>query len=58
LAGEKVIWVNLLAISNAIWSFMIRSEQKEMIKKEIEKMFEVISPGTLIANQVNQHEAV
>ena len=28
LAGEKVVWVNLLRVQNRVWSFLIRSEQK------------------------------
>lgn len=47
LAGEKVVWVNLLRIPNRVWSFMIRSEQKAKIREEIENMFEVLTTGNL-----------
>lgn len=47
LAGEKVVWVNLLRVQNRVWSFLIRSEQKARIKEEIEKMFEICQQGNL-----------
>ena len=40
--GEKVVWVNVLRIPHRRWSYMIREEQKTIIKDEIEKMFEVL----------------
>lgn len=42
LAGEKVVWVNVLAHPNNLWAFKIRHEHKEMIKTEIENMFEIL----------------
>ena len=42
LAGEKVVWVNLLRVPNRVWSFMIRPEQKNMIKEKVESMFEIL----------------
>jgi hypothetical protein len=47
LHGEKVVWVNVLAVPNRLWAFKIRHEQKKMIKEEIESMFEVLLDGTL-----------
>lgn len=40
--GEQVVWVNLLRVPQSVWGYKIRSEQKKMIKDEIEKMFEVL----------------
>ncbi len=47
LTAEKVVWVNVLRVPNRIWAFKIRSEQKAMIKNEIEAMFSVIAPGNV-----------
>jgi len=38
--GEKVVWVNLLRVPQRRWGYMIRSEQKDMIKEEMSNMFE------------------
>lgn len=40
--GERVVWINLLRVPQAVWGYKIRREQKQMIKDEIEKMFEVL----------------
>jgi len=45
LSGDKVVWVNVLKTPNRLWAFKIRSEQKALIKTEIEKMFEVLLEG-------------
>lgn len=48
LHKEKVVWVNILAIPNRIWAFKIRKEQKQMIKEEIERMFDILVHSTAI----------
>lgn len=40
--GEKVVWINLLRVPQSVWGYMIRSEQKKMIKDEIASMFEIL----------------
>lgn len=40
--GERVVWVNLLRVPQAVWGYKIRREQKQMIKDEIAKMFEIM----------------
>jgi len=40
--GERVVWINLLRVPQSVWGYKIRSEQKKMIKDEIEKMFEIL----------------
>jgi len=43
--GEKVVWINLLRVPQSVWGYMIRREQKQMIKDEIASMFEVMING-------------
>ena len=43
--GEKVVWINLLRVPQSVWGYMIRREQKQMIKDEIAKMFKILAPG-------------
>ena len=43
--GEKVVWINLLRVPQSVWGYMIRSEQKQMIKDEITKMFDILIDG-------------
>lgn len=46
LSGDKVVWVNVLAYPNRLWAFKIHQERKQMIKKEIESMFEILIPAS------------
>lgn len=46
LTADKTVWVNILRVPNRVWAFKIRSEQKAMIKDEIENMFEVLKDST------------
>jgi hypothetical protein len=43
LTKDKAVWVNIARVSQRQWGYMIRSAQKELIKSEIETMFEIIS---------------
>ena len=40
--GDKVVWTNILNVPNRVWAFMIRHEQKSLIKEEIKLKFEVL----------------
>lgn len=40
--GERIVWVNLLRVPQSVWGYKIRAEQKQMIKDEIENMFEIL----------------
>lgn len=42
LTDEKAVWVNILKISQRKWDYLIRSEQKKMIKDEISSMFQFL----------------
>lgn len=43
LTKDKAVWVNIARVPQRQWGYMIRSAQKELIKSEIETMFEIIS---------------
>ena len=42
LSEDKAVWVNIARVPQRKWGYMIRSEQKKLIKDEIEKMFELL----------------
>ena len=39
LTDDKAVWVNIAKVSQTKWGYMIRSEQKTLIKDEMKKMF-------------------
>lgn len=43
--GEKVVWINLLRVPQSVWGYTIRREQKQMIRDETAKMFEILLNG-------------
>lgn len=46
LSGDKVVWVNVLTHPNRLWAFKIHQERKQLIKQEIESMFEILVPAS------------
>ena len=42
LLDDKAVWINIARVPQRQWGYMIRSQQKQLIKDEIEKMFEVL----------------
>lgn len=40
--GDKVVWTNIITVPNRVWAFMIRHEQKSLIKEQIREKFEIL----------------